>query len=140
MNPVLRNVLAVVAGIAVGIVVNMGLITISPNIIPPPEGIDPTDMESLKNGMHLFQAKHFIFPFLAHAIGTLAGAYFAARLAASHHLKLALGVGAFFLLGGITMVMSVPSPTWFAVLDLVGAYIPMGWLGGKMAMGSNRLD
>ena len=136
MNPILRNILAVVAGVIIGGVVNMGLIMISPNIIPPPEGVNPADMESLKNNIHLFQPKHFIFPFLAHAMGTLVGAYFAARLAISHHIKFALGIGVFFLLGGISMVMSLPGPTWFNVLDLVGAYIPMGCLGGKMAMGN----
>ncbi len=136
MNPILRNILAVIAGIAAGMVVNMGLIKLGMNIIPPLEGVDPADMESLKKNIHLFQPKHFIFPFLAHAIGTLVGAYFAARLAASHQMKFALGIGAFFLLGGITMVMSLPGPTWFNILDLVGAYIPMGWLGGKMATGN----
>ncbi len=136
MNPVLRNVLVVIAGIAVGFIVNMGLVTIGPNIIPPPEGVNPTDMESLKNNIHLFQPKHFIFPFLAHAIGTLAGAYFAARLAASHHMKLALGVGGVFFLLGIIVNVMIPGPTWFKILDIAAAYIPMGWLGGKMAMGN----
>lgn len=133
MNPILKNVLAVIAGVIVGIAVNMGLIMLSSSVIPPPAGVDPTDMESLKENMHLFEAKHFIFPFLAHALGTLAGAFLAAKLAASHHMNIALGIGAFFLLGGITNVMMLPAPTWFAVLDLVVAYIPMGWLGGKLA-------
>ena len=112
--------------------VNMGLIMISSSIIPPPSGVDVTDMESLKSSMHLFEAKHFIFPFLAHALGTIAGAYVASLIAVSHKMKFALGVGVFFLLGGITNVFMLPSPLWFIVLDLVGAYIPMGWLGGKL--------
>jgi len=27
----------------------------------------------------------------------------------------------------------LPSPLWFAVLDLIVAYIPMGWMGGKLS-------
>ena len=27
----------------------------------------------------------------------------------------------------------IPGPTWFAALDLLVAYIPMGWLGGTLA-------
>ncbi len=134
MNPIVRNVLAVIAGIFIGMIVNMGLITISPSIIPPPEGIDLSDMESLKANMHLFTPKNFIFPFLAHAIGTLVGAYFTARIAATHKMKFAIGIGAFFLLGGIANVMMLPSPLWFTILDIVGAYIPMGWLAGIMAI------
>ncbi len=132
MNPVLRNVLAVVAGLVLGSIVNMGLITVSGSVIPPPEGVDATDMESLKASMHLFEPRHFVFPFLAHALGTLAGALAAAALGASHKAKLALGVGAFFLLGGVINVFMLPAPGWFAALDLVGAYLPMAWLGGRL--------
>ena len=133
MNPIIKNILAIIAGVIIGMAVNMGLIMLNGSIIPPPEGVDPMDMESLKANMHLFQPRHFIMPFLAHALGTLAGAFTAAKLGASHHLKLALGVGVFFLIGGISNLTMLPSPTWFAVLDTVGAYIPMGWLGAKLA-------
>lgn len=132
MNPIVRNVLAVLGGILIGSLVNMGLITLSPLVIPPPSGVDVMDMESLRSSMHLFEPRHFIFPFLAHAIGTLAGALTAALIAASHQMKFALGIGAFFLVGGIVNVFMLPSPTWFAALDLVAAYLPMGWLGGKL--------
>lgn len=133
VNPVLRNILAVVAGAVIGSIVNMGLIMISGKVIPPPAGIDVTDMEALKAGMHLFQPRHFIFPFLAHALGTLAGAYLAARLAASRKMLMALIVGVLFLAGGISAVMMLPAPIWFNVLDLVVAYLPMAWIGGKWA-------
>jgi len=133
MNPILKNVLAVVAGVAVGMLVNFGLVTISGIVIPPPEGVITNDMESLAKSMHLFEARHFIFPFLAHALGTLVAALVAAKMAVSHHMQLALGIGAFFLLGGIAAVTMLPAPLWFEVLDLVGAYLPMGWLGAKLA-------
>ncbi|KAA3619709.1 MAG: hypothetical protein DWQ05_03000 [Calditrichaeota bacterium] len=133
MNPILRNGLAILAGVIFGSIVNMGIIMMSGSITPPPPGVDVTDMESLKASMHLFEAKHFIFPFLAHALGTLAGAFLTAKIAVSHKMKFALGIGAFFLLGGIVNVYMLPSPVWFAILDLVGAYIPMGWIGGKFA-------
>ena len=111
----------------------MGIIMISGSIIPPPSGADVTTMEGLKASMHLFEPKHFIFPFLAHALGTLSGAFLTALIAANHKMKFALGIGAFFLVGGIINTFMLPSPTWFTVLDLVGAYIPMGWLGWKVA-------
>lgn len=138
MNPIVKNILAVLAGIVLGSAVNMGLIMISSSVIPPPEGADVTTMEGLKAAMPLFQPKHFIMPFLAHALGTLAGAFVCASLAATHKLKFALGIGAFFLIGGITNVFMLPSPTWFAVLDIVLAYIPMGWLGGRLALGMRK--
>lgn len=133
MHPIVRNILAVIAGIVVGSAVNMGLIMVSGSIIPPPEGVDPSDMESLKASMHLFEARHFIFPFLAHALGTVAGAFLAALIAASHKIKFALAIGVFFMIGGIANIFILPSPLWFTILDLAGAYIPMAWLGGLLA-------
>ena len=132
MKNLLRNILALLLGLFVGGTVNMGIVTISGSIIPPPEGTDTTTMEGLKAAMELFEMKHFIFPFLAHAIGTLVGGLLASLIAASHQLKLALVIGAFFLIGGITMVLSVPSPLWFTIIDLGLAYIPMAWIGWKI--------
>ena len=132
MNPIVKNILAVIAGLIVGSVVNMGIISISGSIIPPPEGVDLTDMESLKSSMHLFQTKHFIFPFLAHALGTLVGAFIASLIAANRKMTFAMVIGILFLAGGIANVIMLPSPLWFAIVDLALAYIPMAWLGRKL--------
>ena len=133
MNPVVKNILAVIVGIVFGSIVNMGIIMISGSVIPPPDGADVTTMEGLKSSMHLFQPKNFIMPFLAHALGTLAGAFFAALIAANHKMKFALVIGFVFMAGGITNVIILPSPTWFTILDVAGAYIPMAYLAGKLA-------
>ena len=134
MNPIVRNILAVLAGIVVGSIVNMGIIQLGPSFIPNPEGVDNSTMESLAATMHLFETKHFIVPFLAHALGTLVGAFIAAKIAVSHKMRFALGLGVFFLLGGIAAVFMLPAPMWYNVTDLVLAYIPMAYLGGKMAV------
>ena len=138
MNPILKNILAVVSGIVVGGIVNMGIIMLSSSIILPPEGVDPSNMESLKSSMHLFEPKHFIAPFVAHALGTLVGAFITGLIAFNNKLKLALVIGLFFLLGGISSVLMLPSPTWFTVLDLAGAYFPMAWFGGLIALGVSK--
>jgi hypothetical protein len=44
-----------------------------------------------------------------------------------------MGIGAFFLAGGIVNAFMLPAPVWFIVVDLAGAYIPMAWIGGKIA-------
>lgn len=135
MNPILKNILAVITGLVLGSVANMGLVMIGGEVIPPPGGIDSTNMESLAEAMHLFGPEHFIFPFLAHAIGTLVGAYIAARIAATHKMTFAIAIGAFYLLGGIVNAFLLPAPIWFIALDLIGAYLPMALLGGNLAGG-----
>ncbi len=129
----LRNLLAVLAGVFVGGLVNMGLITVGPLIIPPPAGVDMTTAEGLQAGIALLEPRHFVFPFLAHALGTLVGAALTARLAVSHHARLALVIGVVFLVGGIMAATMIPAPSWFIALDLIAAYIPMAWLGGRLA-------
>ncbi len=133
MNPIIKNILAVIAGLLVGSIVNMALITISGKVIPPPTDADITTMEGLKASMHLFEPKHFLFPFLAHALGTLVGAFIAAKLAANNHIKIGLLIGVFFLVGGIANIVMLPSPTWFTVVDLVFAYLPMAYIGATLS-------
>lgn len=127
MNPITKNILAVITGVVIGCAVNMGIIMISSSIIPPPAGVDNTTMEELKASMHLLQPQHFIFPFLAHALGTLAGALLSSLIAATHKMKFAMSIAVFFLVGGIANILMLPSPAWFTALDLLGAYIPMGY-------------
>ena len=132
MNPILRNILAVIAGAVVCLFVNGLLISISASVIPPPAGVDPGDLASIKAHMDAFQPKHFVFPFLAHALGSLVGAWVAAMLATSHKLAIALTVGALHLVGGVAAAFMIPAPTWFIALDLGVAYLPMAWVGGKL--------
>lgn len=132
MPLLLRNVLALVGGIAIGSGVNMALITLGPSVIPPPAGVDVTSAEGLRSAMHLFEPRHFIMPFLAHALGTLAGALVAWLAAGSHRARMAYAVGGFFLLGGVAAAFMIPAPAWFVALDLLVAYVPMAWLATQV--------
>ncbi len=133
MHPVLKNILAIVLGLVAGSLVNGGIIQISSSIIAPPEGVDVMTAEGLKAGLHLFEPKHFLMPFLAHALGTLFGAFVAAKICAGPKLLYAMIIGFFFLFGGISMIFMVPSPLWFSIVDLTLAYLPMAFLGARLA-------
>lgn len=134
MHPILRNILAVLTGFVAGSVVNMSLIMVSSSIIAPPPGADFTTSEGLKASMHLMEPRHFIFPFLAHALGTLIGAFVTAKIAVHFKMRLAYSIGMLFLIGGVVNVFMLPSPLWFTLTDLLLAYIPMAYTGGKMAI------
>ena len=128
----LRNLLAVLAGTLAGGVVNMGMVMLGPVLVPAPAGVDMTTAEGLQAGMALLEPRHFVFPFLAHALGTLAGAFVAARLAAARRQLMALVVGGVFLAGGIMAATMIPAPAWFVAVDLSVAYVPMAWLGARL--------
>jgi hypothetical protein len=129
---IVRNIIAVVAGILVGGFVNLGLVTLGYSVFPLPEGADVSTMERLAETIHLFDWKNFVFPFLGHAVGPLVGTFVAMLIAASHKGKIALGLGAWFLLGGIVANYLIPAPLWFKAVDLIFAYVPMAWIGAKL--------
>lgn len=128
MSNTLRNVLAAVAGIVVGSAVNMALVTLGPVMIPPPEGVDVTSAEGLRTTAHLLEPRHYVMPFLAHALGTFTGALAAWMIAATHRARIAYGIAILFLCGGIAATFMIPAPVAFIATDLLLAYIPMAWL------------
>ena len=106
--------------------VNMGLIIGGGMIIPMSETIDPMNAVN-------WDFKYFIFPFLAHSIGTLSGAFIVSKISRNSHIIMPLIVGFYFLSGGLYMVTILPAPTWFISLDLILCYIPMAFLGWKIS-------
>lgn len=132
MKPVLKNILAVIAGVFIGGMVNMAIIMMSSYIIPPPEGADLKTMEGLKAAMHLMEPKHFLMPFLAHAIGTLVGSLIAAQIAIKNKMRFAIGISIWFFIGGLINIFLLPSPVWFTCVDLILAYLPFGYLAGVL--------
>ena len=136
MNPILRNIIAVILGLVVGMFVNMSLINVGYSVTPVP-GFDPNEPEAMENLSTIYKNldfKFYVFPFLAHAVGTLVGAIVAGLIAATHKMKFAIAIGCFFLLGGIMVNYMIAGPVWFIAADVILAYIPMGWLGGKIAL------
>lgn len=129
MKRAFRIILAVVVGFVFGSVVNMALITVSGRVFSPPAGADVTTMEGLKASLHLFEVRHFVFPLLAHALGTLVGAVVACSLAPQKSPIAAYIVGGLFMLGGIANTFMLPAPTRFIAVDLLLAYLPSAWLG-----------
>jgi hypothetical protein len=128
----LRNTLALVIGLVIGSVVNMALVMLGPSLFPPPAGVDMSSTESIAATIHLFEFRHFVFPWLAHAMGTLTGALTAFLVAGSYRVVLAWIIGFMSLVGGIFASIMIPAPLWFIATDLALAYLPMAWLAAAI--------
>ncbi len=129
MDPVLRNILSVIAVITVCLLLNGLLLSVMMAILGSPPGFDPNDPTTYG----LLHAKHFLSPFIAHALPSLIGGWLAALIAATRKMTFALMVGGLHLLGGIAAAFMIPAPAWFVALDLIVAYLPMAWFGGRLA-------
>ena len=141
MSAPIRNILALALGVLIGGMINMAIVTFGPSVIPPPAGVDVTDIDSISANLDRFEAKHFVSPFLAHAFGTFVGSLVAFMVAVSHRRSLAFVIGFITLAGGIAAATMIPAPVWFVLLDLVVAYLPMAWLaclvGEKLVSGNS---
>ena len=126
MKQIFKNIGIVILGIIIGMIVNMGLIIFGGMIVPISESIDP--MNAIN-----WDFKYFIFPFLAHSIGTLSGAFIVSKISRKSHIIMPLIVGFYFLSGGLYMVTILPAPTWFISLDIILCYIPMALFGWKIS-------
>ena len=125
----IRSVLAVFAGVVIGSTCNMGLVQLGNYLVELPEGIIPNSMESLEENIHKFSFIHFVFPFLAHALGTFFGALVVALIDGKRSHITAYIISLLFFTGGVMMVVQLPTPFLFEFVDLVFAYFPMAWLG-----------
>ena len=134
----IRVFLSIIVGFFVGSLVNMLIVAAAPSIIPLPPGTDNSSLEKLRESMSSFEAKNFIFPLLAHALGTLTGSAVAARFAGPGLLPAAIIVGVLFLAGGISMDYFVKGPTWYRVTDLGLCYLPMTLLACGMIYNGRR--
>jgi TctA family transporter len=93
-----------------------------------PKGFDLTTEKGLVAAMPFMEAKHFLFPFLAHAFGTFIAALLIFVLMKEKSNYYSFFAAALFFLGGAYMVRVLPAPLWFNVTDLVLAYFPMVFL------------
>ncbi len=127
----IRSVLAVAAGILVGI----GLIFLghflSSFVFPLPEGLDWKDEAALDAHMATMPTGAFVLVLLSHAMGPFGGGFVAALIARRGKVICALIVGVFFLAGGV-MELAHPHPLWYGVAEAL-IYLPAAYAGALLA-------
>lgn len=141
MSPTLRNILAGVAGAFASMPANALLLMplgrlFGASAAPAydPTG-DPEAMQAIWRAyFETLEPIHMAGPVIAHWNGAFCGALVAGLLAANRSLRVPMMVAGFVLVGGIANAFMLPGqPTGFLVLDIAG-YLPMGWLGWKLAL------
>ena len=113
---------------------NMAIVNFGPKIIPYPNNIDPANFEMLKATIPQFQPKHFLSPFLAHALGTFVSALGISLFIGDKKSRtfFAYLAALLFFIGGSMAVNMLPAPMWFNITDLALAYFPMAYIALKI--------
>lgn len=122
------------AGAVACVLLNALLLGLLMGLLRTATGPDPRDPSTFG----LLQAKHYLAPFLAHALPSFIGGALAAWLAAGRKMAMALAVGTHHRAVGIAAAIMIPVPAWFILSDLGLAYLPMAWLGGNLVMRTVR--
>ena len=127
----LRNALAVLAGVVVGSALNMGLIQLNMQVFfPAPAGMDMNDPAQFNAFIASLPAQAFLLVLLAHLGQSFVGGWIAARLGASRPMLLAMIVGGLSLAGGIVAMFMIDGPVWLMIeLPL---YLVVAWLAGRL--------
>ena len=127
----LRNVVAVVVGLALGMAVNLGLIQLNVQVLNPmPAGMDMNDPEQFNAYLATLPTSAFVVTMLAHLGQALVGGWVAARFGASRPMLLAMIIGVLSLAGGIAAMMMFKGPDWMVVeLPL---YLVVAWFAGRI--------
>lgn len=128
----MRNVLATIAGfIVASLTVYIFESLIGHNLFPLPESIDPMNMESIKENMHLIPVGSKIFVVIAHFMGIVVGMLVAALISKTSMVPSYI-VGALMLAATAFNIIMLPKETWFLLADALLAIIGF-FLGKKLA-------
>ena len=133
MPPLLRNILAQIAGVIVGVVcISVGE-TIDGRIYPPPAGFDPKNVEMVKQYAASLPPSALLIVLFSYAIGFSIAVLLATRLAATNHAVRGAVVGAFFGAATVLNLMAFPHPAWFWVGNFA-VLLAATWLGIRLGL------
>jgi len=132
MNPMLKNILIVISAIVAGMIAMMLGHQISNILLPPPDGMDVSNMESFVANAHKLTTGHWLLALLSHAFGPLVSGFIVARFVVSHHRQILWIVALAWVIAGILNLMSIPHPFWFKITDVL-MYVPVTFIGAKLA-------
>ena len=132
MHPVVRSILAILAGLLSAFVV-IGLVeAIGMRLYPLPPGMDPRDPNSIKAVMANLPRGAMLCVLVAYAAGSVVGGWVAARFAPRAKLTHGMIVGLLLLTAGLLNMSTIPHPAWFWVSS-IAIYVLGSWSGARAA-------
>lgn len=127
----MRNVLAVILGVAAAGFVMMGVETVGHSLYPAPPGLSPDDPRAIEQYVANAPFLAIAFVLIAWASAAFVGGAVAARLAVGRRTqRFGFIVGLILFVGGVAQMWMIPHPTWF-VLAAPFAFLIPGMAGGR---------
>ncbi len=119
----MKRVLAVLAGLVVGILVIFLSQAIEMLIFPPPVNFDPNDPIQLKELMEKAPPTSLALVLIGYFLGAFVGGLIATVVVKGQSWVPALIVGAVLTVLGLINLLAIPHPIWFTMSGLIIYFI-----------------
>jgi hypothetical protein len=128
----IRNVIAVLVGLFVGMAANMAVVQLNLLMFPLPEGVSWTDDAELIAWIETLPQSAFVLVLVAHLAQSFCGGLIAGFIAKRNVMQIAMTVGILTSIGGLVNLLRIPAPFWFWIeLPL---YLIVAWAGAKIVL------
>lgn len=129
---ILKRVLGVIAGVAVGLAFVMIGDYCSGLIQPWPNGLDYHSRDAIAAFMAPVPVSAFVAMLVFYALGAFLGGLVATLVTGREALRPAMTVGILLTIGSIMNQMDIPHPIWFMILAVL-ICIPFAWSGWRVS-------
>jgi len=133
INSLVRNVLAMLAGVIVAMVLMVLLQSVAHRVYPPPPGLDFTDPAVRESIMIKAPVGALLIVLASYFVGTLVGAWVAARLSADAPLRQGYLIGALLVVASVMNLRAIPHPLWFIVAN-IAVVIVAAYVGARLGV------
>ena len=128
----IRNVIAVLVGLFVGMTANMMVVQLNLLMFPLPDGVTWTDTDELIAWIETLPQSAFVLVLIAHLSQSFFGALIAGFIAKRNVMQIAMTVGILTSIGGLVNLLRIPAPFWFWIeLPL---YLIVAWAAAKIVL------
>lgn len=127
----IKNILAVVAGLAAAFATVWLVMFFGHSVFPPPAGLDVNDRAQMQAYVESLPVAPLLFVLASYYLGTLLGILVADWLAPGGALRNALIIGALMLAATIANLVMIPHPMWFVAAAVGGIVLITGCFAVK---------
>lgn len=132
----LRNVIAVAAGLAVAVLMVWLVQAIGHTIYPAPENLDWNDADAVHTYISQLPFVALLFPVASYFLGSVFGPYTATRIGTARPIILVGTIALVILAFAISTLIQLQPPVWFSALSvaavLIGAWLALMLAGGNL--------
>jgi hypothetical protein len=131
---VIRNVAAIIGGIAVAFVTVMLVDMLNHSIYPPPEGLDFSNPDAIRPYLDTLPIGAFLLIMASSVVAAFVGTLVASYVGTIQPRNCAIIVGGMVFAATIANFIAIPHPLWLAIATLAGVVIS-AWAAMRIASG-----